>query len=228
MAVAAALLLAGCDSGSSPAPTRTPTTPGATTASAAAPSPAEDLARLARLGVSVSYRARYVATQRHPRSRAGWQVWRSRTSLRVDVETRHSKATLIVTPRAAYACRAAAHERTCFRVAKGGKPIPAPFQLLAERLFDSDLGRLAAHADSYRVRSAARVGAASASCFGVRARGDAPRPRVSRGTYCFSDRGLLSAVVYPSGNKVLLQHASTKAPDRGTFKPYAHPTPLPG
>jgi hypothetical protein len=51
---------------------------------------------------------------------------------------------------------------------------------------------------------------------------------VARATYCFTDRGILAAVTYPSGNTVRLQHLKSAAPRHQTFRPYSSPTPVAG
>src|SRR3954447_16861040 len=142
--------MTGCSSGGStaqsPSPTRTVTpTPVATTPAA------QLLQQLAGSGVDASFRATYVVRQQHPAGHATWQVWRTARSLRVDVVTKKVTATLIRTPHAAFSCRRSTHRRTCFRVAKGEKPIPAPFRLLAQTLFSADVATLAGAMTSYDV-----------------------------------------------------------------------------
>lgn len=224
--------LAGC-SGSSSAPTPTTTSPSTTptTAPSATPSPAQALQQLARAAASASYRATYAAHQRHPAGNAVWKVWRTPALLRVDVITRHVTSTLIVTPRASFSCRAARHRKTCFRVAGAGKPVTDPLQLLAQKLFSTDLAYLAGHASAFTVTAAPALSGSPAvpasACFAVRPKAGTARPRVERATYCFTPTGVLTRATYPSGNYLRLLHLSTGRPPRAAFVPYASPTPLP-
>ena len=229
-ALLAVLTVAGCHSGH---PTATPTagsTPPLSPTTSA--TPADTLKQLATVAAAASYRATYTARQSHPATTATWQLWRTPTSLRVDVVTPRVTATLIVTPKASYSCRAAKHHKTCFRVAKAGQPVPAPFHLLAQPLFSTNVDILAKHSDSYVVtatapeQGSARVPAAT--CFALRPLAGAPKPRVEQATYCFSAAGVLTSITYPSGNVVRLRHVTMTAPARGAFAPYSSPTPLPG
>jgi len=226
VAALALVAIGGCQGGgSSPAPTPPPTTASATPSIPAATS----LARLASAGAALTYRASYTARERHPRSTATWNVWRAPHALRVDVVTGRASATLIVTPAASYACHAAGHRRTCFRVARNGRPIPAAFRLLAQDLFSSDLLALSQHADAYDVTSqpvSMGGGALQASaCFAVRG-GSGGTPVVTQATYCFSSDGVLTTVRYPSGNSVELASVTLQQPPAASFRPYAHPTPI--
>ena len=228
-AAASVMMLAGCTGSSTPTPQPT------LTSASASPSPtltvAQQLQGLARLGAKAVFHATYLVRQQHPASRATWQVWRTHQSLRVDVVTRHVTATLIHTPRATYSCRRYGHRRTCFRVAKGSQPIPAPFRLLAERLFSDSLARITDRPHSYTVSAAApgsvHVATSGGKCFRV----SVPKNRSSDlapATYCLSSAGIFTAVIYPSGNVVRVQHVTSKTPASSAFQPYSSPTPLPG
>jgi hypothetical protein len=229
IAVAALAVIgtAGCQGGSGRPATAPPSGRATPTAST---SPAPTLGQLAGGGAALSYHAGYTVRQRHPRSTAQWQVWRTAHALRVDVVTGKGRATLIVTPAATFACRATKHRRTCFRVARRGHAIPPPFRLLAQQLFSSDLGALAAHLQSYVVtRRPVSVSAGAlpaAGCFAVRGRHGAARPALTAATYCFSADGVLTTVRYPSGNTVELASVTLHQPPATAFRPYAHPTPL--
>jgi hypothetical protein len=226
----AAVTLAGCDSSSGPPPPQspTPTTPSTTTAASA---PAEVLRQLAREGAQASYRARYVARQKARPHRADWIVWHTPRDLRVDVATGKKFATLITTPRAAYACGKSRGDRTCFRIARREEPIPQVLRLEAQEVFSDGLAALAAHTADYRIgvapASASPSKVAGLSCFSVRPGADAPRKGVSRGIYCFTGKGVLASVAYPSGSTVALTDVSMRPPKGTVFQPYASPTPLP-
>lgn len=222
-----AALLGGCTGGSdTPAPT--PTTPPVTSTSASTP-PAERLQQLAAAGARARFHATYAVRSVHPKGHATWEVWRSASSLRVDVETKQATATLIRTPKATYSCRRAKHRRTCFRVAKGDDPIPPLFRLGAETLFSSDVSRLAGPLKRYDVSIAvpANVGLSGSvgTCFRV-----VPKKKSSklqRGVYCLDTHGVITAVRYPNGNLVRRTHLTLHAPRGKAFQPYSKPTPLP-
>ena len=226
---AAAVILAGCSSSSTPGARATPTPSPSATATTPA---AEELQRLAGLAAHLSYAATYRAHLRAPSSTATWHVWRGRRSLRVDVVARRVVATLIVTARGSYSCRQAKRARTCFRVAKAGAPIPAPFDYAPHTLFSTTVDQFAGNAGGYDVTTAPGRPAANdvpaASCFDVRPTASAPKPRALAATYCFSMRGLLTAVTYPSHNTVRLVTATLRPPPSSRFVPYASPTPIPG
>jgi hypothetical protein len=209
--------LAACSGGSgAPVPTTPPTPTVDPTPSTSA---AEALSAMAAIGARASYHATYLAQQRHPATRATWLVWRTPSSLRVDVVTKHAKTTLIVTPNASYSCRAAKH-RTCLLVAKGGKPIPAPLRLLAEKLFSGDIKTLSTDSASYDVQSTEE------GCYAISPMSNAPKPRAERADYCFNTAGVLTSVTFPSGNVVRLRSLTMKTPPHSAFVPYASPTPL--
>jgi hypothetical protein len=223
--------LAGCTGSSAPEPGATPSTASTTPSASPSLTAAQQLQQLAQAGTKAVFRASYVVRQQHPSSHATWRVWRTHRSLRVDVVTKHVTSTLIRSPRATYACRRSGHHRTCFRVAKGDQPIPAPFRLLAERLFSDSLARLAARPHSYSVRTPAAgsvpVRTSGGTCFRVKvAKGQSAN--LATATYCVSAAGIFTAVVYPSGNVVRVEHVTSKAPDSNAFRPYSSPTPLPG
>jgi hypothetical protein len=231
VAALAALALAagGCTGSPKPAPTVTPSTPAppGTTPS----NPASALQALASAAGHATYQATYTATERHPRSTASWIVWRTPQSLRVDVQTKRTRATLIVSPHGSYSCRAAGKRKTCFRVAKPGKPVPAIFRLLAEQLFSTAVDTLRSRITDYAVTAGAvndgGPGAPASACFAVRPLSAAPRQGVARGTYCFATTGILTSVQYPSGNVVRLVHVRMTRPPTSVFRPYASPTPIP-
>ena len=50
---------------------------------------------------------------------------------------------------------------------------------------------------------------------------------MGKAVYCFNDAGILTAIRYPNGNLVRLQHVVVKAPQHTAFVPYSSPTPLP-
>jgi hypothetical protein len=224
VATLCAVTLAGCTGSSGPEPQQTPTT----TSSSPSPSPtltaAQQLQQLARLGTKAVYRANYRVRQRHPSSHATWRVWRTNTSLRVDVVTKHATATLIQGPHNTFACSRSGHRKRCFRVANG-KSIPAPLHLLAEQLFSANMTSLAKGAPQVTVAIKA-TGPPFGTCFTVTPRHKSSS--IAKGEYCFDESGVLTRVRYPNGNQVVVLNINDHKPDKQVFRPYASPTPLPG
>lgn len=227
VAVALAVSIAGCTSGGSsaqrsPSPAPTPT-PSATTPVA------QQLQQLAGRGTHARFRATYVVRSQHPKAHATWLVWRSANSLRVDVVTKRATATLIRTPKATYSCRKAKHRRTCFRVAKAGKPIPPLFRLLAHTLFSSDVATLAGALNGYDVVvvTPATVGLSGSVGLCFRVTPTTKKATLHKAVYCLDDKGVITAVRYPNGNLVRRTHLVMKAPRAKAFVPYSKPTPLP-
>ncbi len=209
----------------------TPTSPSASPSATAAVPTADQLRALARAGADKPYHAVYRVHRTKPSSTAKLVVEHTSQSVRVDVTTGKTTATLIVTPRASYACSKSKRDRACFRVAKAGKPVRPPFNLAPQTVFTSDVGQLAAHPGHYRVRAAGtREGGTTvpaAICFDVRPRASASKRHAPAGAYCFAPSGVLTAVTYRSGNSLRLLSVRLKRPPHKVFKPYATPTPLP-
>jgi hypothetical protein len=208
-----------------------PPHPHATAPPAPSPSASADakarLAAIAAAAARTSYSATYVATTSQPRSRTTWRVWRTPTSLRVDVIRGRGSAALIETPQATFACRRAGRARTCFRVAKAGAPIPRPFQLAVEQLFRGFATTLGGQLADYSVATTTVSGpVAGGSCFSLAPLGAAPRPRIPAGDYCVTDAGVITAIRYSTGSSVRLQSATVATPKAGVFVPYASPTPI--
>ena len=223
-------VLAACSSGGS-SPAQQHVTPTNTPTSAATTPVGEQLQTLAQSGLRVSYHASYVARQDKAPHRAEWQVAHTPAALRIDVVTRVQTATLIVSSKGAFSCARAGHRRACFRVAKPGKPVPAPFDHAPQALFTSDLHSLAEHAGDYvitPVSTATGGGRAGDSCFRIRAMSSAPNPRVPTGVYCFAHTGVLTAIRFPTGSTVRLTNVRMSRPPASVFHPYSSPTPLPG
>ena len=227
--LALASALAACSSGSStqgshsPSPTVTPTT-------AATTPVGEQVQTLAQAGLRVSYHASYVVRQDKKPHRADWQVAHTPAALRIDVVTNSQTATLIVGPKGAFSCARAGHRKACFRVAKPGKPIPAPFDHAPQALFTSDLHSLAEHAGDYAVTAVTTSvggGRSGDTCFRIRATSSAAKPRVPTGVYCFAGTGVLTAIRFPTGSTVQLVTVRMSRPPASVFHPYSSPTPLP-
>ena len=229
VATTSVIALAGCTGSSAPTTSTPSTAPAPTSASPSPASPAQQLQHLAALGAMAAFHATYAVRQSHPSSRATWQVWRTRSSLRVDVVTKRRTATVISTAHATFSCSRGNHHRACFRVAKAGAAIPVALRLLAVRLFTSDVTGIAAHPERYGI-AAATPGSVPGSthggtCFHL----TVPKETagVETGSYCFNPAGVLTVVAYPNGNIVRLTHLAAQAPQKSVFVPYSSPTPLP-
>lgn len=225
---AAVIGLAACSGSSAPTPTPSATTPSATPSPV---DPAEQLQQLAALGTKAVFHATYLVRESHPSSRAQWQVWRTSRSLRVDIATKQSTATLISTPHATYSCTRAHHHRACFRVASAGKPIPDALRLLAVRLFSADLAALSEHPERYGIAAATpgsvTVATHGGTCFHLTVPKQTTQGNIETGSYCFDANGILTVVEYPNGNVVRLTQLRMGAPKQSVFTPYSSPTPLP-
>jgi len=191
--------------------------------------PEQQLQELAALGTKAAFHATYAVRQSHPSSRATWQVWRTKTSLWVDVNTKNNTATLISTPHASFSCSRGHHHRACFRIAGAGQQAPLALRLLAVRLFTSDLVGIAEHPERYGIAAATQgsvtVPTHGGTCFHL----TVPKETggVETGSYCFNASGILTVVAYPNGNVVRLTQVSEQTPRDAVFVPYSSPTPLP-
>lgn len=225
LAVFLPAVLVGCSGGSSHVRTEVTT-------------PADALAGLAGKGAAATYSATYSFHQASPDSTASVQVWRADPSLRVDVVSGRTTATLLITTTGSYSCSITGAKRSCLLVAAAGQPVPKPFDVAPVNLFTADLRALATDTAAYDVRAAppSRVGETgpAARCFDVKPRVDVKSPTsgaqaapVPSGRYCFIAAGLLSAATYPSGNTVRMTGYQTATPAPDQFTPYAKPTPLP-
>ena len=229
--LAVATVLSGCDSGGSGGPPETPSVTPPPVATTTPPSPADQLRARARALGRTPFHATYRARRTHPLSAATLVVDHTARSVRVDVTTGGTTATLIVTPHASYACSRSRHDRACFRVARAGQPVRAPFNLAPQTVFTTDVTQLASHTARYRVASAGRRAATAsvpaATCFSVHRRQVTREPRAPGGTYCFADSGVLTSVTYSSGSTLKMRSVRLTAPAHTRFHPYASATPLP-
>lgn len=219
LAVFLPAVLVGCSGGSSHVRTEVTT-------------PADALAGLAGKGAAATYSATYSFHQASPDTTASVQVWRAEPSLRVDVVSGGTTATLLITTTGSYSCSITGAKRSCLLVAAAGQPVPKPFDVAPVNLFTADLRALATDTAAYDVRAAAPLPAQDAvpasQCFEVQPRATGtPATAVPAGRYCFIAAGLLSAATYPSGNTVRMTGYQTATPAPDQFTPYAKPTPLP-
>jgi hypothetical protein len=163
-----------------------------------------------------------------PGAGATMRVDHTPKSVRVDITTGATTATLISTPAATYACTRKHKKHACFRVAKRGERIPAPFNLAPATIFTRDFARLADHPRKYDIGDAGdrqALGDVPAStCYRTSAT-TGPKQERRPVTYCFSDKGVLVYARYASGNVIRLKALRMRV-DPKTFKPYSSPTPL--
>lgn len=212
-------VLAGCSGGSHHVRTQVTT-------------PTDELAGLAAKGAAATYSATYSFHQASPDTTATVNVWRADPSLRVDVVSGGTTATLLISPTGSYSCSMSGPKKSCLLVAAAGQPVPKPFDVAPANLFTADLRSLATDSAAYDVHAAAPLPAQgpvpAAQCFDVTSPAtpssgtDAPT-----GRYCFTSAGLLAAATYPSGNTVRMTAQQRATPGPEQFTPYAKPTPLP-
>jgi hypothetical protein len=214
------VLLVGCSGGSHHVRTQVTT-------------PSDTLAGLAAKGAAANYSASYAFHQASPDTAAAVNVWHADPSLRVDVVSGSTTATLLVTPTGSYSCSINGGKKSCLLVAAAGQPVPKPFDVAPANLFTADLRALATDSAAYDVRAAAPLpgqGAVpTAQCFDVTSPAAPPSSGASAptGRYCFTAAGLLAAATYPSGNTVRMTAEQLASPGPEQFTPYAKPTPLP-
>lgn len=215
--------LAGCSGTSTPkpAPSTTSATPTLT--------PAAALAALAAQGVQARYSATYRVATVPATKPTVIRVYRLPPSLRVDVVSAGTVASLILNSRGAFSCSASGKARTCFTVAGPGKPVPALFDAGLQRVFSTYLQQLATHADRYDVSAVGTTPASgtipAGTCYAVTARPSSPAPQVATGRYCLADTGVVTEVRYKSGT--LRLELLGNAPAASAVQPYARPTPIP-
>ena len=213
-------VLAGCSGGSHHVRTQVTT-------------PADALRGLAAKGAAATYSATYTFHQAAPDTTATVDVWRADPSLRVDVVSGSTTATLLMSPTGSYSCSISRGKKACLLVAAAGQPVPKPFDVAPANLFTADLRSLATDSAAYDVRAAPSLRAQgpvpAAQCFDVTSPAATPATGTSAptGRYCFTTAGLLAAATYPSGNTVRMTAEQVATPGPEQFTPYAKPTPLP-
>jgi hypothetical protein len=222
LALPLSLLVAGCNS-DKPGPEASES-PSATPSATADPTTA--LAELAALSARSSYSASYKATGAHPGTA---RVVRTPTGYRFELTTSSGKylrrALLIRTPSRTVSCTLVPKPVTCLIVAGPGKPVPAVFDAGLQHVFTDYMTVLSKPSAKYTVTSAATSGEDTA-CFAVRSTATpAPANAVANGTYCFAADGVITRVVFPSGEVVLT--ARGPAPSGNDFTPPVTPKPLP-
>ncbi|MDX6275469.1 MAG: hypothetical protein QOJ92_2679 [Frankiales bacterium] len=215
------LLAAGC-ADSKPRAVQTPTpTPSET----APPIPAATaLGQLASLGAAASYSATYVVTGSSPGTA---RIFRTRNGFRFELTTgkpgNRRKAVLIRTPSGSVSCTIAPTPMTCLLVALGNKPVPPLFDAGLQHVFSDYLVVLSKPSTAVRVSAAVAESPQDGACFRV-APTKAPLV-VATGTYCIAPDGVVTRVIYPSGQVVLSSRGP--APRAANFVPPVKPIRLP-
>ena len=217
-------LLVGCNGskGTGTTPTPEPTTPSASPT----PDAMSELSRLAGLGAKLSYSGAYSVTGTTPGTS---RVVRTPSAYRFELTTGKKpnlhRAVLIGTRTGTVSCTTAPSPTTCLTVAGPGKPPPSPFDAGLQHVFTDYLTTLAAGGSEYDVQTAV-AGAGDFACFDVKPLATpAPSNAVAAGTYCFTAAGVVSRVVYGTG-QVIFQRFGAK-PSPADFKPPVTPQPLP-
>ena len=191
------------------------------------PDALSELSRLAGLGEQLSYSAVYDVTGKTPGQS---RLVRTPTAYRFELTTGSRKtrrqAVLIGTSSGTVSCTTLPGPATCFTVAGPGQPVPATFDAGLQHVFSDYLTLLASETSNYTV-TASTPKPGDFACFDVAlAASPAPAKVVASGTYCFTETGAVSRVVYPSGNAATLQRMGA-APRGADFNPPVKPQPLP-
>jgi len=225
-------MVAGCTGSSAPQPTTSATSASTSPGAKASPTltAAAQLQGVAHAATRAVFHATYRVHREKPGSAATLRVDHNKRAVRVDITAGAATATLIAAPRATFACSRSHGRRACFRVAKKGERIPAPFNLAPASIFTREVARLSAHPNRYDIRLAGdrrghRPAVPASSCFRVRAK-TGPKPERRPITYCFSSEGVLTFAEYASGNVIRLTSLRQRVP-QDAFRPYSSPTPIP-
>jgi hypothetical protein len=219
-----ALGVAACNQGE-PKASHT-TTPPATTASPTTtrpPSPGEELAALARRGVTTDFTGRYALDSINPsRPDATVTIYRRGLSYRVDITRGAETAVLMTASQGIVSCQLRASRRTCLLVGGPGAAIPKLFDPGIQRLITTDLAALS-EAQSLSVTPAGTLPASGevpgASCYQVSG------AEVDPGEYCLTKDGVLRQAQFPSGTLKMTRLSAVPGPE--AFVPPASPTPVP-
>lgn len=206
--------------------------------SSASTSAADTLRTSATSGLNRSYTATYALTRAGSASGTGAEgtvtVYRTPTSLRLDVATSTGVSSSITTPTSTVACQRPTGNRkpTCLTVAGAGATPPAAFDPTLREVFGAMLRVFAASGHALQVGTPAPSATPTASspaavgtthCFTV---GGTPPPPVATGTYCLSSGGVPTFLSFPSGTATLTAY-TPGPPAAARFVPDVAPTPLP-
>jgi len=203
--------VAACDSG-------TPSTP------------ESELSARAADGLQQSYTATYTVAK-DGAAESTLTVWRTPTSLRLDVGTASGISTSITGPGAPVVCQSptSGKKPTCLTVAKAGEAPPATFDPALRTVFSDSLRAFADPNSELSVTYPTIVptlvvphSAGVPRCFTV---SGSSQPPVAAGTYCLTENGIPAQVEFASGTATLT--ALKGAPPASVFVPPVAPTPLP-
>jgi hypothetical protein len=225
--VALTLVTAACN-GSTPTATSTPTPTPSATPTVDPLAAATALGELASAGAAASYSASYRAEG----SSAGTAlIFRTPHAYRFELTTHQGgklrKAVLIRTPGGTISCTVLPRPVTCLLVALRNNPIPALFDAGLQHVFSDYLVALSHPSSTYDIVSVPVQSPKDGACFKVTVVATpAPSSAVAPGTYCLAADGLVTRVVYPSGQLVLATHGP--GPAYSKFTPPVRATRLPG
>lgn len=213
----------------------TPTTPVPTTPASVAPSPStapptEQLAALAAKARGLTYTGVYSLTGKLSGSTpARVTVGIATRAYEISILRGGHRSLFISNPYGIYSCGLVGSRGTCYQVGRAGAQPPQVFDPVLQHVFVDYPAALSKHISGYAVRAAAstphRGSVPAARCFAVRATASAPKPAVTDGTYCLSDKGLFVSITYASGKLQLVN--TGPAPSSDSVKPPVPLTPLP-
>jgi hypothetical protein len=214
--------LAACNQGkpqSSSTTTPPPTSVAATTTHST--TPGDELAALARRGITVDFTGRYALDSTAPtRPDATVVIYRLGLSYRVDIRRGAATSVLMTAPQGIVSCQLSTR-RTCLLLGSPGATVPKLFDPALQRLITTDLAALS-DAQNLTVVPAGTVpaiaGVPAATCYKVSGDG------VDQGEYCLTETGVLRQAQFPSGT--LKMTRLSPAPTRAAFVPPASPTPV--
>ena len=201
------------------------------------PDAAEQLQQRAQDGLLASYSATYAIAGAEGADGGQVSVWRTPTTLRLDVRTDAGTSTSITTPQESVACQVPSNGKrpTCLRVAGPGQTPPEAFDPVLRKVFGDALRVLANDDNGLTITSATATPTPGATaptaavtedvdCFAVTAPSD--QQKIASGTYCLTTDGIPVAMSFPSGD-VTATELTRATPEPSTFVPTTSPTPLP-
>ncbi|WP_433211400.1 hypothetical protein ACQP00_50430 [Dactylosporangium sp. CS-047395] len=204
LAALTALLLAGCSSSGPPEPDATTTPDG--TPVAAQPDPRGLLAARVAVAKDQRYVAAYTLTVQGKGPRSILVSVATDRTWRVDIQGGALGGTADVAiasrPEGMYQCQINPSGQ-CVRVAAAGKKLPAAIDPRIQYVFVSWLDVLLDRQVPLAVASAEPLAGTSAPCFAVEPGVTAIAPPIDPGTFCYSDKGILTAAKLPFGQLML-------------------------
>jgi len=195
------------------------------------PSASDEIQERAQAGLLASYSGTYAITDTKGGDSGRVSVWRTPTTLRLDVRTDKGISTSITTPQGTVACQvpSTGKKPTCLEVAAAGATPPPLFDPVLRKVFGDALRVLGDDDNGLIVEAQPSASPTSAvseatSCFKVTA--PSTQQKIASGTYCLTADGIPTGMNFASGT-VTLTVLTRAAPEASVFEPTTSPTPLP-